>query len=198
MNQLCGARIFSGGRKILKTLLTLSMMCALFQSGALGAGHQVVSVPILKKGMKIPKPVGKVVLVVKGATAKSNYKGAVAFDKEALEKLGLVKYPNKNRWFKKEVVFEGVLLSALLDVVGVPKGATTLKLKALDGYAAYVPISDGNKWPVMLALKMDGKYMSVRGKGPIWMVYPTHLDPELGGVAHEAKWVWQISEISIQ
>ncbi len=50
----------------------------------------------------------------------------------------------------------------------------------------------------MLALKLNGEYMRIRDKGPIWVVYPAHLEPELAGAAHQGKWVWQLAEITFE
>ena len=63
-------------------------------------------------------------------------------------------------------------------------------MRALNDYAVRVPVSDFSRWPVMFALKIDGKYMTVREKGPIWVVYPNHLYPELGRQPHTTKWIW--------
>ena len=71
-------------------------------------------------------------------------------------------------------------------------------LPALNDYRVRIPIADFRRWPVMLALKMNGQYMSVRDKGPIWVVYPNHLDPELGQDAYQARWIWQLVEITFE
>ena len=53
-------------------------------------------------------------------------------------------------------------------------------------------------WPVILALKRDGQYMSVRNKGPLWVVYPRHAFPELQQAKHNPKGIWQLKEIMIR
>ena len=136
----------------------------------------------------------KTVLTVKGAAQGKTFR----FDLPSLEKLGLIRYTSKNIWYDKPVTYEGVLGSKLLEFVGVPAGATKLKMRALNDYVVEIPIEDFRRWPVMLALKLNGKYMSVREKGPIWVVYPNHLYPELQSRSYQGKWIWQLQEISFE
>jgi hypothetical protein len=110
----------------------------------------------------------------------------------------MIRYTSMNRWYDKPVTYEGVLGSRLLEIIGPPKGAKFLLLRALNDYAARIPVSDFSRWPVMFALKLDGKYMTVREKGPIWIVYPNHLYPELGRQPHTPKWIWQVRDIEFE
>jgi hypothetical protein len=157
--------------------------------------YEVVTVPTLMPGDPIPTPKGRVILTVKGAAGRQ---GPLKLDLGTLERIGLVRYTTRNRWYPKPVTFEGVLGSVFLDVVGAPKDATVMKLRALNDYMIKLPIADLRRWPVMLAVKMNGKYMSVRDKGPIWVVYPAHLNAELADAGHQGKWIWQLAEINFQ
>ena len=142
----------------------------------------------------VAQHIKKVVLTIKGAARGKIFR----FDLDALEKLGLIRYTSKNIWYDKPVTYEGVLGSKLLDFIGVPPGATKMKMRALNDYVVKIPIEDFRRWPVMLALKLNGKYMSVREKGPIWVVYPNHLHPELDSRSYQGKWIWQLMEISFE
>jgi hypothetical protein len=86
----------------------------------------------------------------------------------------------------------------LLNVIGVPPGATRLKLRALNEYVVRIPLAELRQWPVLFALKLDGAYMPVREKGPIWVVYPNHLYPELGEGLYQDRWIWQLKEMSFE
>ncbi len=162
------------------------------------APYEEVAPARLKPGDPLPAPTDRVVLTVHGASRRGAGGGPLKFDIATLEKLGLIRFTSKNRWYDDPVTYEGVLGSAFLDFVGVPTQATGMRMRALNDYAIRVPISDLRRWPVMLALKLNGKYMSVRGKGPIWVVYPNHLVAELGGPAHQGKWIWQLIEIKFE
>ena len=180
-------------RRVILSLFLLGLF--LFPGGTVGL--EEVRKASLKSGDPIPAPEGRVILEVIGALAKPNKNGKLLFDRATLEKIGVIRYPNKNKWYSEEVVFEGVSMKALLDAVGVPDGSVKVRMRALDDFQSDAPLEDFKKWPVMLALKMNGEYMSIKNKGPIWVVYPTHIDPEVGMPAFQAKWVWQLHELVI-
>ena len=52
--------------------------------------------------------------------------------------------------------------------------------------------------PVVLTVPRDGQYMSIRNKGPLWVVYPRHTFPELEQAKHNSKWIWQLKEIVLR
>jgi len=116
----------------------------------------------------------------------------------SLEKLGMVRFTTSTSWTEKPIEFEGVLLSSLLDYVKADPAATQLTLTALNDYQSSAPIEDSSIWPVILAVKENGKYMSIRERGPIWIVYPQHAFPELGQREFLSRWVWQLKEIIVQ
>lgn len=161
-------------------------------------GIEVVSAGTLKVGNPIPPPKGEVILTIRGSTSKSARSGVLKFDRAGFEAIGTIRYTSKNRWYDKPLTYEGVLGSRLMKIIGVPKGAKFLLLRALNDYAVRIPVSDFSRWPVMFALKLDGKYMTVREKGPIWVVYPNHLYPELGRQPHITKWIWQLRDIEFE
>jgi len=159
--------------------------------------YQVVSEPTWKPGMAVPAPTGPVILRISGKIAAAS-NGEVAFDLAGLESLGVVRYTTPTNWTDGPATFDGVLLSKVLEAIGADPSATTLTMVALNDYKAPVPLEDAHKWPVMLALKQDGKYMSVRDKGPIWVVYPQHLSADLGNYEMSARWVWQLGAIDVE
>ena len=72
-----------------------------------------------------------------------------------------------------------------------------LYVEALDGYALDVPRADIEKYKVLLAVEVDGKRLTVREKGPAWVVYPVSDHKELDAPVFEARSVWQIKSILI-
>jgi hypothetical protein len=171
---------------------------AAFSSAAVAQSskdYQTVTEPALKQGMEVPEPTGPVVLTVKGRIKSGK---PVRFDLATLESLGLIRFTTPTSWTTEPATFEGVLLSALLDVVGADPAAKSLTLTALNDYESPAPIADGRKWPVMLALKRDGEYMSRRDRGPIWMIYPQHAYPEAGKREYLSRWVWQLKAITVE
>ncbi len=188
------ARLASG---LAFAFLALTASAAI--SDARASTYDVVSEPTLTPGSPIPAPRGPVVLRISGKIASvSGGEGEIAFDMPTLERLGMVRFTTPTNWTQGPTTFEGVLLSRVLEAVGADPSATTLTMTALNDYAAPVPAADATEWPVMLAVKENGQYMSVREHGPIWVVYPQHAFPELGTNDYLSRWVWQLAKIDVQ
>ena len=162
------------------------------------AVYDIVSPGTLQPGSPIPPPTEPVVLTVRGRMGLARAEAAVTFDIPTLERLGLIRFTTPTAWTDGLVTFEGVLLSRLLEVLAVPGDVTALAMTALNDYQVTIPVPDVRTWPVMLALKRDGHYMSVRNKGPLWVVYPRHAFPKLEQSKHNAKWIWQLKEMVIR
>jgi hypothetical protein len=176
-------------------VLGLAVMIAPLAAGeGQEAGYQRVRQATLRPGDAIPAPRSAPILTVLGAQRAPR----LEFDRDTLERIGLIRYTSRNHWYDQPVTYEGVPGSALLAVVGVPPGATRLRARALNDYVVHIPLADFRDWPVMFALKLDGQYLTVKDKGPIWVVYPNHLDPHLGGMSYQGRWIWQLREIRFE
>ncbi len=144
----------------------------------------------------LPKPQGKVVLTVTGKIGAQNSPDGAQFDIAMLEALpGRVSAVN-TPWYDSKKTFEGPLGSALLDAVGAT--GQTLRVIALNDYAAEIPVEDFRKHPVILATKLDGKAMAVREKGPIFVIYPFDADPSLFNEKYFNRSVWQVKAIEVR
>jgi len=156
---------------------------------------------------------GPVMLTVSGKIAHSNrgpvdpfvdiyfknldiaFDKAYAFDRDALVALGMhnlsITFPGTDR--KLEV--EGPLLSDVLKKAGA-SGATAT-VTAIDGYAPDIALADLEKWPVVLALKSNGEWLGLGGRGPGWIIYPVDDHPEIPH-ADDAGWVWAVFYIRVE
>jgi hypothetical protein len=99
-------------------------------------------------------------------------------------------------WYDHAETFKGPLASALLDAVGAT--GTTVRVTAINDYFADIPISDFKKDPVIFATSIDGKKLSVRDKGPIFVIYPFNENPALYNEAYFGKSVWQVTKIDVR
>ena len=118
----------------------------------------------------LPQPAGAVILRVTGRIRNTNAEGAARFDRPMLEALGMRKLTTTSAWTTGPSEFEGPLAGAVLDAVGAE--GTAVRATALNDYAVPIPLDDLRRYPVLLALKMDGQYLKLMNKGPIWVVYP--------------------------
>lgn len=141
-------------------------------------------------------PTGVVVLTVTGKIGNTNKTDAAEFDMAQLQALPSRVTETETPWTKGKPRFEGPLGSALLDAVGAT--GTSLHVVALNDYAVDVPIEDFRKWPVILATKKDGKPMSVRDRGPIFVIYPFDLDASLYNEKIFSRSAWQVKSIDVR
>ena len=145
-------------------------------------------------GLALDAPTGPVVLTVKGTISNTNAGDTAQFDLAMLEALKGRKGEMETPWTEGKVTFEGPLLREILAAVGAT--GTSLKVRALNDYAADVPAEDA-KLDTILATKLDGKPMSIRDKGPLMLVYPFDLDADLYNEKYFSRSVWQIKEIEV-
>jgi hypothetical protein len=73
-----------------------------------------------------------------------------------------------------------------------------VEVRALNDYKEVIPLDDFDKYDVLLAMRMNGRLMKVRDKGPIWIVYPWSEHPELDDFATREKSVWQLNVLHVR
>jgi len=144
----------------------------------------------------LPKPQGEPILTISGNIANTNDGEVARFDREMLEAIGTTKLTTMTPWYERLVEFEGVPMKALMDAVGA--SGTEVTATALNDYVSTIPFADFDQYEVILALKRDGKYMPIRDKGPLFIVYPYDSDPELATDKYYSRSAWQVKELEIQ
>ncbi|WP_346826512.1 molybdopterin-dependent oxidoreductase [Serratia inhibens] len=93
--------------------------------------------------------------------------------------------------------FEGVAVADILARAGA-KGST-LTFYALNDYYIDVPLSDVEKYHIILAYKMDGEMLKIRNFGPLFLVYPRDAaGPELNSPLYNSRFIWQVDRIVIK
>lgn len=146
--------------------------------------------------MPLPPPSGSVILEVTGKLGSTNADGVARFDREMLEGLGLGTLRTSTAWTAGTAEFQGVLVRDLLAAVGA-EGELVLAT-ALNDYQITVSMNELRSFPIMLALKMDGKYLTIRDKGPIWIVYPRDQYAHFQNSETDKRWIWQLAKLEIK
>lgn len=144
---------------------------------------------------QLDAPTGDVVLKVTGNVANTNAAGAAGFDLAMLEALAGRSATMETPWTTGPTTFDGPLLTAVIEAAG--GHGKRLLVKALNDYSAEIPIEDATSYETILALKMNGVPMSVRDKGPLFLIYPFDKNPELYNEKYFSRSVWQIREIEV-
>jgi len=68
---------------------------------------------------------------------------------------------------------------------------------AINDYTIEFPVEDALLEGPMIAYLLDGAPMSVRDKGPLWIVYPYDLNPDFQNEDAYARSIWQLDRIEI-
>jgi hypothetical protein len=144
----------------------------------------------------LPAPAGKPILTISGNIAATNKDGTAQFDRAMLEGLGMVSFETMTPWYKEPVKFEGVPLAKLMDAVGA-KGEKLVAV-ALNDYNTEIPLEDFTKYNVILAIKRNGEYMSVRDKGPLFIVYDFDGNPDLKSQKFYSRSAWQVARFEVK
>ena len=103
----------------------------------------------------------------------------------------------KNDYVDEVTTFQGPTLRSVLEEMDVARDAT-LKMVALNDFSSEVPATDAFEYDVILAVLFNGETMSVRDKGPIWVIYPMDDNPELHDDIYNDRLVWQLRTISVE
>lgn len=136
------------------------------------------------------------ILTISGAITRTNAPGAAQFDREMIEALGYETITTKTPWYDGTASFAGVRLDKLLALVGA--SGSTVTAHALNDYVTVIPMEDFARYGVILALKKDGAYMSVREKGPLFIMYPFDRHRELQAQVFFSRAAWQVARLVVE
>lgn len=136
------------------------------------------------------------VLTVTGAVGQANSGANAVFDMAMLEKLPQKSFTTQTPWYPKPVTFTGPLLRDVLAAAGA-KGSKIVAV-ALNDYKTDIPFEDATKFDPIVAHLLDNKPMSIREKGPLFIVYPFDTASELRTEMYYNRSAWQLSSLRVQ
>ena len=135
------------------------------------------------------------VLTVSGAVAPSLQGEVWTFDMEALKQLPSERFETTTIWTTGVQSFEGVPLIDLL--AHLEAKGDMIRAVALNDYAVSIPVSDAIKGGPVIAYLNNEKEMSVREKGPLWIVYPFDDNERYKSEEFYSRSIWQLDRIEI-
>ncbi|MBC7675491.1 MAG: molybdopterin-dependent oxidoreductase [Rhodoferax sp.] len=140
-----------------------------------------------------PAPKGDVLLTASGMITLRNGDGTLKLDQAHLAAMPQHSFTTSTTWTDGVPTFQGVLLKDYIAALGAT--GTTIKLTALNDYQISMPMADVKDDGPLLAYLMDGKPMSLRDKGPIWLVYPYDANADYRTEVAYARSIWQLDRI---
>lgn len=148
------------------------------------------------RAQELPAPKDSVVLEVRGNLALTNAPGAARFDLAMLKALGVETIATTTPWTEGVARFDAIPGAKLLEAIGAR--GTVLVARAVNDYKVEIPIEDLRDKGAFLAFAMNGKALSRRDKGPLWVLYPFDGRAELKGDVYYNRSIWQLTGIEVK
>ncbi len=121
---------------------------------------------------------------------------AAQYTIEDLRALAPVTFETETIWTTGPQQFTGVPLAVLVGRMDVSSGQ--LVAHAVNDYAVEIPVSDAVAGGPIVAFERNGAEMSLRNKGPLWVVYPYDSNPAYRTEEVYSRSIWQLDRIVIQ
>lgn len=141
-------------------------------------------------------PKDRVVLTVSGQIGVTNRPQAAVWDMAMLEALPQTRFTTTTPWHNGPVTFSGPLLRHVL--AAVQARGRSMRATALNDYRITIPASDAAAFDVIIATRMNGQPMSIRTKGPLFIIYPFDSRAELKSTTYFERSIWQLRSLEIE
>jgi len=145
-------------------------------------------------GLQMPQ--GKVILTIAGNIQKTNVNDTAQFDLQMLLAFKQHEIKTKTPWTQGINKFEGPTINDLISYVAGEGQA--ISATALNGYRIIIPMVDVYNYPVIVALKRNDEILSIRKKGPGWVIYPWAENKELRDNLYYTRAIWQLKNLEIK
>lgn len=143
----------------------------------------------------LAKPTGEVVLTIDGSIGRVNAEGRADFDLDMLRAMPSLKFSTATPWTEGPTEFEGVAFADLLKAVEA--SGKTIKATALNDYVADVDAETVISSGAILAYRVNGEDISIRDKGPLWIMFPFDQKPDLKSETIYSQSVWQLRKMTL-
>jgi len=143
----------------------------------------------------LPQPEGPVVLTLSGKIRRTNRSATAVFDMSMLAALPQHDITTRTPWYAQPRKVTGPLPRDVLALAGAQ--AQTMRVTALNDYRIDIPFDDAQRYDVVLARLLDDMPMTVREKGPLFMIYPFDSVPTLRNARYYSRSVWQLISIEL-
>lgn len=160
------------------------------------AGAAAAPLSAIRPAAALDAPKGPVVLTVGGAIERRNDGELARFDIAMFEAIDRSAFTTATPWHDRRVRFEGVSGKALIAALGAR--GSNVSAVALNDYSSTIPIADFAELGLLIASRVEGRRLTVREKGPLWIVYPFDSSPKLNSGVYHGRSVWQLARLEFR
>lgn len=136
------------------------------------------------------------VLKLTGQIGVKNQGNAAIFDMAMLEALPQHQFTTLTPWEDQPIKFSGPLLRDVLRLVQAR--GQTLRATALNDYRISIPVDDAQQFDVIIATRLNDQPMSIRTRGPLFIIYPFNAHPRLHSARYYERSIWQLKAIHVE
>jgi hypothetical protein len=134
-------------------------------------------------------------LVVSGKTSAGLSK-TISFSLEEFESLApLTEVTTSTPWHPVSS-FSGISGVDFVERIGLD--GTTLLATAFDDYSVTIPRADLTDLGLLFVTRLNGKKLTLREKGPIFVIYPFDDHPMLKSDLYYGRSIWQLKKITVE
>lgn len=144
----------------------------------------------------LPIPVQAEVSIVVSGQTELSAKGPVSLSIDEFEDLAPRTIIKTTSPWHPLSTFSGISGKDFLNIVGAY--GHELALTALNDYQVKIPLSDLTDRGVLFVTRLNGKRLSLRQKGPLFLIYPFDQNPQLKSEKYYGRSIWQVKEISVR
>ncbi len=149
----------------------------------------------ISMAQEMEAPSGDVVLTVSGDLSMTNDGDQLLLDLDMLMALPATTFETSTIWTEGVHDFTGVSLADFATSIGVEAGQ--FLATAINDYTVEIPFSDAVVDGPIIAYLMDGEAMSVRDKGPLWVIYPYDSNSLYRSEVVYSRSIWQLDRVEI-
>lgn len=150
----------------------------------------------LARAADLQPPTGDVILEVTGKIANTTDGKSALFDLEGVKSLGRASLDTSTQWTEGVIHFEGIGGADFIRALGA--SGTEVVARALNDYEIVIPIEDFTNDYALIAYSMNGQPMSVRDKGPLWIVYPYDQSSDFRTDRYLGRSIWQLKYLEFR
>jgi len=118
------------------------------------------------------------------------------FDQASIEALGLIEIKTETPWTEGVVRFQGASVASMLSELNISDASVTGH--AVNDYAVSLNAEIIEKYNPIIATRMNGKAMTIEGKGPFWIVFDFDEIGEDHSVELYSLSVWYLVELEVE
>ncbi len=122
--------------------------------------------------------------------------GERALTMDDLRQLGGTEITTGSPWTEGPVTFTGVTGRRLVEALQAA-GAEVLA-DAINDYRVTIPFEAFDSDDLLIAYALDGQPMSVRDKGPLWVVFPYDSDDRFLSDTYKSYSIWNLNRLEFR